>query len=247
MVFVTGWACPGNRIESIIKPVKDRTSVDITVLDPNLIPTHNQPVVDPESTSPYAYKLNEQIRDITGRVIVVGWSMGGMIAQEHAACFPDTVDGLILIGSTPRFCRTDDFPCGKPGSLVRGMITGLSVAPRITMSRFFREVSHPLKLKRDKLQEYVEQTMLYDSGNLKSGLNYLLSADLRGLISEIDIPVLLIHGENDSIISYEASKWLDSHLIDSRLISYSKSGHDLPLQNPVDLSVDIAGFMNEIE
>ncbi|HNT27830.1 MAG TPA: alpha/beta hydrolase, partial [bacterium] len=51
--------------------------------------------------------------------ILVGWSMGAMLAVELLRRQPQFVKGLVLVSSSPSFVVSDVFPEGKAPSAVR--------------------------------------------------------------------------------------------------------------------------------
>ena len=66
------------------------------------------PMIDPYSNTGLARSLERLIDHIGAkRNVLLGHSMGGMVAQEAVALFPDKIHGLILSGTSAAF--------GKPG------------------------------------------------------------------------------------------------------------------------------------
>ena len=49
---------------------------------------------------------------------VCGWSLGGHLAMEWALDAPAQVERLVLVASTPRFCRAHDWTCAMEASVI---------------------------------------------------------------------------------------------------------------------------------
>jgi len=244
VVLITGWACPPQRIAPLAHQLETRLEVKVVCLD--LLDLHHpsQPGGSRDMPSPYTVRLNKHIQHIPGSALLIGWSMGGMIALEQAACFPDEITGVVLIGSTVRFCRSHDWPHGQSALRVQAMMGGLKIAPGRTLSRFYRECAHPLILDKATGETYVNEAMVYDPDQLHDGLKYLSASDLRDLTSNIEVPTLLLHGREDAIIPCSAAEWLHSKLDGSRFTEFAGMGHDLPVRMPEELAEEIAGFVN---
>lgn len=244
IVLITGWACPPGRLAPLAQQLETALGAEVVCLDVLHLPRSAGRREPGDIPSTYAVRLNEHIQNVPGHALLVGWSMGGMIALEQAACFPDEVAGVVLIGSTARFCRGHDYPHGQSALRVQAMIGGLKLAPDRTLSRFYRECAHPLKLDEATGEQYVNEAMAYEPGQLNDGLKYLLASDLRDLTSNIEAPALILHGQEDAIIPCAAAEWLNTELHESRFIEYAGMGHDLPVRMPAKLAGHIAGFFN---
>ncbi|MBM4152591.1 MAG: alpha/beta fold hydrolase [Kiritimatiellaceae bacterium] len=143
---------------------------------------------------------------------VIGWSMGGMLAGER---LPASCKKLVLLSSTARFCSTDEYPCGVHEKVLRRMILQLNRSPAAVLADFYQRAG----LTPAEPYPELSQQQLVD------GLNYLLTNDLRQIASQINIPVLLLHGEQDAIIPPEASDWLARHLPQATSQRIPSEGH----------------------
>jgi pimeloyl-ACP methyl ester carboxylesterase len=70
--------------------------------------------------------LEERIEDIRAvldaagstRAILFAWSEGGPLSMKFAATHADRVAALVLVGTTPRFPSSSDFPAGIPQEIL---------------------------------------------------------------------------------------------------------------------------------
>ena len=52
-----------------------------------------------------------------------------------------------------------------------------------------------------------------------------MAIDLRDIISDIKIPVLIIHGEKDNVCPVDAGRYLAENLSDAKLEIFKNAGH----------------------
>ena len=62
---------------------------------------------------------------ITDHSIIVGWSLGGLIAQGIAIDFPDKIRKLVLVASNAQFQQSDDWKCAMKTDVLDGFIKNL--------------------------------------------------------------------------------------------------------------------------
>ena len=160
--------------------------------------------------------------------LVLGWSLGGLVALELARLAPEGVAGLVLVGATPRFAAGADWPHGMAPALLAAFRTQLAEdAPR-TLQRFLA-----LQVRGDeagrgllrRLQAIAAQAPSPDPAALASGLAILEESDLRPALAEINCPALLIHGEADALVPVAAAEHLATTLPRARLHRLAHTGH----------------------
>ena len=66
----------------------------------------------------------------------LGWSLGGTLAMELAARYPRQVSQLVLVTATPRFVRTDNWPCGMEPQVLEQFCESLATDYAATVKRF---------------------------------------------------------------------------------------------------------------
>ena len=69
--------------------------------------------------------------------ILVGWSLGGMVALEIARRYPDRVARIVLIASTPQFVADSEWPHALSSDTLEDFGAALESAYEATMRRFF--------------------------------------------------------------------------------------------------------------
>ncbi|MBN0989394.1 alpha/beta fold hydrolase [Amphritea sp. RP18W] len=90
--------------------------------------------------SPSSYHLDTVTELLAGVAPVsaywLGWSLGGVIAMAFAQRYPERVNGLITLGSSPCFVARDDWPFGMDEATYRQFEQDLAANPVKTLQRF---------------------------------------------------------------------------------------------------------------
>lgn len=199
VVFISGWAHPAQSLQ----PIGDALGPDFDVS---------------------LHAASDRQITLDKRSILVGWSLGGMLAMDLAIKHPELVSRLVLIGSTPRFTFTPGEEFGTPEANLVDLMKQLSEDIKTTLQGFIAYAALPHRPSLKTFPQHLE--LLHD------GLRYLKTRDLRPDIHNIKCPVLLLHGKQDAVISHAASEWLQRNLAQAKLVSVDNMGHDLPLRRP---------------
>ena len=161
--------------------------------------------------------------------IIIGWSLGGIIAMELAIQYPEKIKALALISTTPSFCNRENWHHGCQQQVFDAFESGIRENSAKTMSRFFKlmfqgdtisrsDYNQMAKASVDKLRPPTETA-------LSKGLNHLASSDLRASISLISTPTLIMHGAEDAIIPESAGQWLARKLPHATWKAFNGCGH----------------------
>ena len=159
-------------------------------------------------------------------VHVVGWSLGGLIAQHWAARHPALVKSLALIATSPRFVRDDSWPHAQQRSAIESVGASLDTAFELTLERFLALQMLGAPAARQTLADLKAQ--LFSHGRpqgLLPALECLLATDARELAASIHCPVGLFFGARDAITPIGAGRWLADALPDATLYEFAHASH----------------------
>ena len=244
LILLSGWGTDATPMREMAEQlgVKDFTALDLRQLYEAGISTTTTKGTE-ESLSVYAGGLSEIMKKTTGKVDIIGWSTGGIIALELARLFPDDFGRLVLLSSTPKFCEGDDFPYGIPVNTLKAMQLGLRRSPERTLKDFLNQAASPVCLDEDQLEEGVANALTQGKDVMRDGLKYLKDSDYRDGLRNIKCPCLILHGRRDQIIPYGAAQWLDENLPTSDVVIYPEGGHQLLMQYGSDVVSRISAFL----
>ena len=174
---------------------------------------------------------------------LVGWSLGGELALAYALCFPERVQSLTLISSTPCFMNRPDWALGQPAVLLDDFDQRLAESPAGLLKRFSSLIRHgdSAAVRNRSLAEILQTQVETDAERLASGLRFLRTIDLRGACSSQDNlpPITLIHGSADGVVPVAAAQWLADNL-NAPLTTIDQASHALPLTHATQVAEILA-------
>jgi len=168
--------------------------------------------------------------------ILVGWSLGGMLALDIARHCPKRVAALALVSTTPCFKMRPGWPHGCADTLFSEFEQAATEYTAKIMSRFFALMLHGDGLGRRDYnalaKECVDRRHPATAAGLEAGLSLLAGMDLRPNLAELKLPTLVMHGEQDAVVPVSAGRALAAALPHSRFHGFSQCGHAPFLTQP---------------
>ena len=181
--------------------------------------------------------------------LVLGWSLGGMVALELARQRMVDLGGLILIATTPRFVAEADWPHGIDPGVLEAFARGVR-------DDYERTVQDLLSLQvlgaADRrstlraLRDGVRSRPAPDPRALEVCLDILRGADLRAALGGIGLETLVITGERDRLVHPGAGAVLAAALPRARLRCIAGSGHAPFLSHPAAVRDGLAAFLRDL-
>jgi len=191
----------------------------------------------------------ERIRGLLDRldleyVILGGVSMGGYVAFECMRRFPERVSGLILADTRPE-PDSEEMRENRKKMAHRVAREGVEVLIELQMERL---------LARDTLEndeEVVEKVraMILESspGGVVAALGAMRERpDSTPLLGKINVPTLVVGGEEDAISSPEVMAAMAGKIPDSRHVTLPRAGHLSNLEASKGFNVALREFLEEL-
>jgi pimeloyl-ACP methyl ester carboxylesterase len=150
----------------------------------------------------------------SGKLVLVGSSMGGWLSLLAARARPERLAGLVLIAAAPDFTE-------------RMLLAGLSPDDRIRLEREGR---------LERPSQYSPEPSVFTWKVIEEGRNHLLLDKPLSL----PCPVHLLHGQSDPDVPWEYSLQIARHLEAPEVITTFIKGGDHRLSRPADIARLIA-------
>jgi non-heme chloroperoxidase len=202
----------------------------------------------------YAADVDQLIAhlDLKGAVHI-GHSTGGGEVARYVAQYGGNgrVEKAVLLDAVPPIMVKSD---KNPGGLPIGVFDGFRAALVANRAQFYLDVaSGPFygfnrpgaKVSEGLIRNWWRQGMM---GGAKAGYDCIKAfseTDFTEDLKKIDIPVLVIHGDDDQIVPYADAGPLSAKLLkNGTLKTYKGTPHGVHSTNPELLNPDLLAFIN---
>lgn len=147
------------------------------------------------------------------KAILVGHSIGGMIALEFYKLFPSRIKALVILDSTPKFSLS-----ALPTSLKLLVPFGniLDFLAKHS-SRRLRSVNYYKDRKKPDLVLLFEDESELDMDVGKDFINELFKFDVSSMLGKIKVPTLIIRSKRDIFFTKEVSEEMHNKIKNSEL------------------------------
>jgi pimeloyl-ACP methyl ester carboxylesterase len=197
------------------------------------------------------YDLHEQAADTISlldalrlpRTHVLGFSMGGGIAQEMATRFPGRIDRLVLFAT---FCG-GIWSHHAPWSVLRRLFAVGGLSPEQAARQAWEVTYTPAYLAAHA--SAVEQQMYRELAHptpefvAKRQMNALWAFDCYHRLPRIDAATLVTTGTHDRLVKPSNSRILASRIPGSRLEALADLGHRAIWEAPEEIAGFVADFL----
>lgn len=178
-------------------------------------------------------------------VIVGGLSMGGYVALALYREYPERVGGLILT-ATRAAADSADGRVNRDRAIAQVEAEGIE--PLVT-GLLPRLLAPDTVAEEPALVAYVEEMM---RGSKPDGVIGALMAmrdraDSTELLSRIDVPVLILHGQQDQIVPLAEAEAMAAAIPDARLFPLEAAGHLPNLERADVWNMAVAQFVATLQ
>jgi pimeloyl-ACP methyl ester carboxylesterase len=184
-----------------------------------------------------ALMREERLKDVT----LVGHCFGGMISLILEGHYPKSSKNLVLVDTSfkpPYFAESFN---NHPFmlwmlSLITQIVPDIGIPGHTDFKKFIGTKDFDIeRIANDILHTSLKSYLLM--------LENLIEYNATTLLSKIMVPTLIVDGVNDSIFPPEVARHLRDRIKRSELDIIPMANHILVVNNPQDLSRDIAAFL----
>jgi pimeloyl-[acyl-carrier protein] methyl ester esterase len=230
---------------SVFSGQMERLSPQFRCIAPDL-PAHGQSRNLPPNIPRSAEALNKLILDLKLEdVILVGWSMGALIAWRYLSRFgQDKVSGLVTVDMSPKISNGPEWSYGllretrreaadptyktdwekRASAIARGMFSGAA-------SDNDKSVDAALEL-----------VLSQNPGMMQAMWASMMKTDERATIPQLRIPWLICYGMHSQIYPRQVRKWMLQRAPQARALGFSASGHSPHLEEPATFAQALVRF-----
>ncbi|HZA52729.1 MAG TPA: alpha/beta hydrolase [Candidatus Udaeobacter sp.] len=183
---------------------------------------------------------------------LVGFSMGGgEIARYFGKYGSKGASKAVIIGGVPPFLlKTEDNPDGVDASVFEGIQKAVAADRYAFFTEFFKNFYNTDLLLGKRVSEEVVRA----SWNVAAGASATASLacvptwheDFRQDVARVDVPTLVIHGDNDRIVPITAAGLRTAKLIKgARLIVVKGGPHCITWTHAEEVNAELLSFLGE--
>lgn len=192
-----------------------------------------------------AYRPRELAADVPAfmdamsldRAVVVGHSMGSIVALRFALAHPERVLGLVLAGSAPFF--------GRHAEMIEFWRHDISALVDPIDPAFARDFQLST-LSRPVLPEFLEmvtrESMKVPARVWRAAFDGFMRDDFSAELARIEAPALIVAGRHDPYCRSEDQVALQAALRHSRRVTYDDAGHAMHWEEPARFATDASAF-----
>ena len=201
------------------------------------LPGHGENAL--HASSDTASNLDDYVEYVAAKIhrpaLVIGWSLGGLVAMRLAERYPDKVSRLLLVSSSPRFVQAPDWACAVDAEVFDQFASMLQKDVTATIRRFLalqvRGTSASMKTVK-QLQQALSDRGTPTIATMMNGLNILSSSDLRTSLNKIRVPVNWLLGDRDAIVPVELAPVLQALMPQANIQVLEGAGHAPFISHP---------------
>jgi len=236
LLIIHGWGMNSSVWKAVAKDLERHFQV--TWLD---LPGHgNNSDIQAENLLAIVDKILPVIKKPTH---IIGWSLGGLIAQEILKQSPELIKKIVLVASTPRFSQSQDWKNAMSTEVLQAFSDNLQKDIKGTIKRFialqFIDVKGSQTIQRE-LREKLLSDLPAESA-LMTGLDILQYQDLRH--EPIKHDNLWILGERDRLVPVEVKQDLATLFSNANIKVISGAGHAPFMTHPKEFVAIVIDFL----
>lgn len=195
-------------------------------------------------------QLIEQL-DLTNVVLVGHSTGGGEVTRYVGRHGTKRVAKVVLLGAVPPLMLKSD---QNPGGLPMEVFDGIRKATFDNRAQFFKDIVVPFygynregKVLSEGIRDsFWAQGMMGGFKALFDSIKQFSESDFTDDLKKIDVPTLIVHGDDDQIVPIAASAILSAKLVpNAELLVYEGADHGLAQTYQDRFNADLLAFIQK--
>ncbi len=198
---------------------------------------------------PAPYSISDHASDLDGlinelgfdKVILVGISVGGMIAMDYAARHIDTIESLVLCDTAAKIGTTEGWNTRIDALRAHGMDhMAEAILERWFAPAFIRNQPAAFNIYKNMLTRTPVEGY---TGTCEA----IRDADLHPLLETITVPTLVMCGAEDQATTPEDCRKLTALLPDALFVEIKNAAHLPCVEQPETFVTALTGFLQNLK
>lgn len=181
-------------------------------------------------------------------VVLVGWSLGAAVAFDYIGrhgC--GRLGGLVVLDMAPRILNDADWSLGIAGAfdarINAAALTAMAADWPAYAARFLPRLFARGRDPDPALAAWARTQLADNDGAVMTGLwRSLSAADHRPVLGRIDVPTLVVNGQQSRIYQPATSDWLADRIPGARRLAIADAGHSPQIEQPFVVNQALAAF-----
>ncbi len=179
-----------------------------------------------------------------------GWSLGVLVALAAYPLLREKLSAMVFVSGTSKYCAAADYPWGLPPKEPKSLSLLLKRNSSKAMEGFRRRMFTAAEASERGFEEFEKDILPLvpppAPDIMVQALETLVTADVRPVLSDIQDPVLIVHGDSDRICPVEASQYMAGQISGATLSLLSGAGHAPIFSRPNEFNTIIETFLENI-
>ena len=230
ITLLPGWALAPENMQPLREALLERLpGINVDIL--------HLPTIQLSSLETDLSSLAQQIKP----GVLIGWSLGGMLAVQLHRRFPEHFAQVATLAANACFVERKSWAAAMSTETFKAFYNDYRDAPDKTLRRFGLLVAQGSAEARQLAKQ-----LTWDKLNPEQrlhGLAVLGMLDNRVALSRPTQPMLHCLGALDALVPEQAAQAIAALHDGSQVAVHAQAGHALPLEQPLWLAEQIAGWL----
>lgn len=197
------------------------------------------------------YDLADDVDSLTDALdidsfVLCGMSMGGFMALRFAERYPDQLEGVVLVDAIAEpHTENEQEQFGQLATQAREDGEFSEFMVDVAKNELFGATT--LEENPELVEHWADRWLTYPTEAFYHEMySWLERPDFTDALSEIETPVLSVHGEEDISLEPERTESMLDALPDARQELIPEAGHTSNIENPEAVNDAIRDFLDEV-
>jgi len=238
LVLIHGWGCDSRTWQPVLESLQ--TFASITLID---LPGFG--AAEPLPNFSLDAVLDNIAAQLPQDAVVMGWSLGGMLAVQLAAHSPERIRAVITLAANVKFVAAADYPTAMQRAINRQFNQGFAQDPQATMKLFCGLLAQGDADERALLKQLRRNDTSAVTDNWLQALQLLAALDNRAAFAQLLQPGLHLLADNDALVPVAAAESMRQINPRQEIKIFENTAHALHWSKPQAMVESVARFLKE--